>query len=412
MQKNQEIYQNPLATVRKIQELEEALEDSQRQRKQMERLLKFLRERAEGSKLESQHLQKDLKIAQDTIASLTQQYKTAKDKLGKQPPGLSQNSIQSPVQNPQDVQDSQEELLALRLQFKALKDQIQVGKKQILLLQEQIDNQKGQNSDTFQASEELKSAKRQIHELQSQIELLNRINQSSDNTKEQRVQLQAELAAVQQSKHLLETALQNDRSELQHARIELQNAKNALEEREQNFKFAQQHLAKKMKDASYFSDKVEEQKIQISELQKSLVESQAKAAILQQGVDNQIQHEKHIQDQLKETMKTSENQAKKWEEKYFQLHDKWQEAESQLKNLKSLESRHNQMQALLGNLGSLMTTATHPQMPPQAIHELNVSLPSLPMQQNHSAGAQLSEKQNSLFQAPEPAIRFKQTLFD
>lgn len=412
MQKNQEIYQNPLATVRKIQELEEALEDSQRQRKQMERLLKFLRERAEGSKLESQHLQKDLKIAQDTIASLTQQYKTAKDKLGKQPPGLSQNSIQSPVQNPQDLQESQEELLALRLQFKALKDQIQVGKKQILLLQEQIDNQKGQNSDTFQASEELKSAKRQIHELQSQIELLNRINQSSDNTKEQRVQLQAELAAVQQSKHLLETALQNDRSELQHARIELQNAKNALEEREQNFKFAQQHLAKKMKDASYFSDKVEEQKIQISELQKSLVESQAKAAILQQGVDNQIQHEKHIQDQLKETMKTSENQAKKWEEKYFQLHDKWQEAESQLKNLKSLESRHNQMQALLGNLGSLMTTATHPQMPPQAIHELNVSLPSLPMQQNHSAGAQLSEKQNSLFQAPEPAIRFKQTLFD
>ena len=53
-------------------------------------------------------------------------------------------------------------------------------------------------------------------------------------------------------------------------------------------------------------------------------------------------------------MKSFESQLGKWEDKYFRLHDKWQDAETRIQELKKYEEKHNQLQAILGNFGAVL----------------------------------------------------------
>lgn len=288
--KEKEITQNLMSAIKKVQELEIALEDSQRQRKQLERVLKFLRERADGAKLESLQLKKELQTLQDKAALLTAV--SAK-------PSFSPNKV-----------EDKHELEALQLQLKQLKEQIfttrqQNDKSQLDLKKEQLESEK-----------------------------LRELLQDS----------QCKNSAQNHTQDHLESALKN--------------IKNESEAKDQELKLAQQHLAKKMKEASYFSEKCEEQKLELGNLQKLLVEAQAKASAAQQTLETFATQEKQKQDLIKESYVNAEALAKRWEEKYFLLHDKWLRAEEQIKGLKALEERHNQMQNILSSLGVIMSTPT------------------------------------------------------
>ena len=56
-----------------------------------------------------------------------------------------------------------------------------------------------------------------------------------------------------------------------------------------------------------------------------------------------------MQDQLHESLKGNESQIIKWEEKYFQMYDKWQESENRIRELNKFEEKHLQMQNLFAN---------------------------------------------------------------
>jgi hypothetical protein len=103
-------------------------------------------------------------------------------------------------------------------------------------------------------------------------------------------------------------------------------------------------------------------------------------------------------------LKISEAQVAKWENKYFQMYDRWQEAESHNKSLQALEEKHKQMLVLLTNLGALLGTPTL------------TPAPALPSEKTLDLKADLShppEIKHDLFEMPSTTtIRYKQTLFD
>lgn len=269
-----------------IDALKKTIEENQRHRQQLERVIQFLRERAEGSKLEALTLQKDFHEAHEILVTSTKQLEEEK----------------------QARQEFHEETLALQSQFEQLKSQILSGKQQ----QENFD------------------------------QTIATLSQSQQDLLYQSEHLKSELAACQQDRDQFET--------------DLLRYKTAFEEKEQNLKLAQQHLAKKIKEASYFSEKYEEARQQITDLQHNLLESQVKVSSLQQGTDLQLDHERRIQEQLKENLHNAEALAKKWEDKYFQLHDKFQEIDSQNRTLKSLEERHMQLMMLFNNMSTFIGT--------------------------------------------------------
>ncbi len=219
-------------------------------------------------------------------------------------------------------------------------------------------------------------------------------------------QLNAELTSIRQKMHQIEETL---------------NAvKSSYDEREQSFKTAQQHLAKKLKEASILSEKNEEQRNQITELQTALAESQVKIIAAQNTMELMQQHEKRHQEQIQDSLKAAEAQVSKWEGKYFQLQDKFQELEKQNRDLKILEEKQNQVQALLSSLGKVMgvsnTSTASPLAAPYSASSKQEHIDNkkplglaLDIQEDLTEGA---KDKHTLFEIPEPFVRYKQTLFD
>lgn len=360
-----------LAAMKKIQDLEASLQDSQRQRKQTECIIKFLRERSEGAKLESMQLQKELKVTQSFIENLAAQYKQAKDEATSAKAHLEQMA--------KEREEALEEVHALQQQFKQLKDQIGSDGKLIEELQQQL---------SFAIKDQ------------------HQFRQKTDYSH----QLESDLNRAKEEIRILETSLKNARA--------------LIDEKEYEIKCAQQHLGKKMKEASQYSDRVEEQKTMITDLHKSLKEAQGQYLSLQQMHETKLYQEKTIQEKLKGDCQKFELQAKLWEEKYSDMHARCQDLELQLQYLKSIEEKHSQMQSLLASFGSLMnhkpmeTPVSHALMhPPQ---ELTTKLsypknrPSFmqPAIASEPTPSSPVEQPSSLFGYSEPPIRLKQTLFD
>jgi hypothetical protein len=221
--------------------------------------------------------------------------------------------------------------------------------------------------------------------------------------------------AISQQKHviaLLNAELATLRQEKRQMEESLVSTKTTHDEKDLNLKIAQQHLAKKMKELTLLSEKVEEQKIQILELQQCQLEAQSQLASMQKATETQIQREKQAQEQLKESITAGEEHIKKWETKYFQIYEKWQQVEGENKALRLLEDKQHQMQTLLGNLNHLIGSS--PLNPPKTqIAEQNQLFPSdskyTPTKQPEQV---LQRNYNDLFDSPEPSPQYKQSLFD
>ena len=157
--------------------------------------------------------------------------------------------------------------------------------------------------------------------------------------------------------HEKETEIEENNSQIlllsqEKIRLEdtLSNLTRYQDEQDARIKVAQQHLGKKVKEATLMNEKMEEQKVQISELQASLNQMKTKMMEMQNSFDLQIQQEKKHQEQLHETVRFSEGQIVKWEEKYLKTYDK----------LKVLEEKQHQMQALLSSLGNVISSHSVP----------------------------------------------------
>lgn len=182
-----------------------------------------------------------------------------------------------------------------------------------------------------------------------------------ETTSAEKQQLELELQRLSDYSREAEKEYHQTRDRLNHLSQEkvslekaLQQTKADLEEKDSHIKTAQQHIAKKVKEGALLSDELEKCQRRIHELQQGDIQHQIRIAELQASLDIHAGQEKRLQEQLSEVIKTYDSQIKKWEQKYFEIHDKWQATEIRKKELEKLEERHLQMQALLANIGSVL----------------------------------------------------------
>lgn len=180
----------------------------------------------------------------------------------------------------------------------------------------------------------------EVKSLHSQFESLKKMLSESKQKAE----------TIQAERYEAEAALEKLKQE------EINKAFASQTETEAHLKIAQQHLAKKVKETSDLHDKVHSQDLLIQELQNQLGEAQRQLLELQHSYEAQIQQEKRLQEQLCDSVKTAESIANKWEQKYFNIFEKWQENEMHLKEMKKIEAKHAQLQVLLANIGGFFET--------------------------------------------------------
>lgn len=187
----------------------------------------------------------------------------------------------------------------------------------------------------------------QVSETRNQLELaqqnLDLLQQQVTHT----AQTEQELAAWRSKFDLLALEKQNLSKEL----LDLQSEK---DENDARIKIAQQHLAKKVKETALLTEKLEEQKIQLNQLHNQYESAKNKISEMQLNLEMQTQQEKRIEENLLDSLKSSEIQTRRWEEKYFQMCDKWQECEAQNKELKQLEEKFHQMQTLIMSFNNIL----------------------------------------------------------
>jgi hypothetical protein len=210
--------------------------------------------------------------------------------------------------------------------------------------------------------EELVREKELMHDKYEQLkEEWEQISAHLDETLDLRLRAEKQLTHLENVVKEQEQNLQNcyqQIDQLSHSKQELEvqteQLRTLLEESEARLKMAQQHLAKKVKESALLNEKLEEQQTYLFDLNQTVDVQRNQLSQFQASADLYQKQENQLREQLREALKNSEVQIEKWEQKYFQMADKWQESESRSRELKKFEEKHHQLQSLLSNLGSFM----------------------------------------------------------
>lgn len=377
----------------------------------------FLRNRNKEIYLETKHLREELDQAQKKAKALEQELVESRQKAQQDLSQLQQLASSSSSSESTDIHTAQllqEELatikqtlaqgtqetkalearyvevlnekIDLESQLKQLHIQFEHQTSNVAALQtklHQIEQQKKKlENQVYTKESELNEKNKLLQDLQQQAQQLKEWKQEKEFIQDKYEQLKDEWIQVterleealtirSQAEHQLiqlESLAQEQRMHLQeHTHqilsldqdkqmllLECQQLKNLLEDSEARLKVAQQHLAKKVKEAALLNEKLEEHHNHLIDLEQITEEQKSQLAQLQSHVDLYQKQEKRLQEQLHEALKGTESQVAKWEEKYFRMYDKWQESENRIRDLKKFEEKHQQMQSLLANLGTFM----------------------------------------------------------
>lgn len=240
---------------------------------------------------------------------------------------------------------------SLELSLKAKENEWVECCQQIQSLQKQIQDmdERVREKDYIQDKyEQMKDEWKQLNEhLEDAVERRAQAEQHFAQLETDRANQEKQLHDISQQLELIQQekqALENERDQL----------KILVEEGETRLKVAQQHLAKKVKEAALLTEKVEEQQADLSDYLQNCEHQKMQLAQMQASVELYQRQEKRLQEQLHDALKGTEGQIAKWEEKYFRMYDKWQESENKIRELKKFEEKHHQMQNLIANLGNFM----------------------------------------------------------
>ncbi|MDP1880775.1 MAG: hypothetical protein Q8K60_07535, partial [Parachlamydiaceae bacterium] len=227
---------------------------------------------------------------------------------------------------------SKEEIKTHGFRVESLQIQIETNEREKQQLEYSLNNKHN----------EIEYALKQIEELHREVE-----HQSTLNSlvKEQDALIQEQGQQLQ--------SLEKD---YQHVLSERDQLRHTLEDSESRLKVSQQHLAKKVKEATLLAERIEEQEVNLNDLMQTISQQKTQLVQLQGSVDFFQKEEKRLQDQLHETLKVTEAQVAKWEEKYFQMYEKWQSNEEIIRKLKKIEEKYEQMKGMLANLGAFVGT--------------------------------------------------------
>lgn len=221
------------------------------------------------------------------------------------------------------------------------------------LLQKQCDELQASIKQLKHALEQEKTEKEQLvlelKEAKNQLETFKQDHDLLQQKANHLTQTEQELATWRSKFDILVLEKQNLAKEL----LDLQSEK---DENDARVKLAQQHLAKKVKETALLSEKLEEQKIQLNQLSNQYESAKNRISEMQLTLEMQTQQEKRIEENLLDSLKSAEMQTRRWEEKYFQMCDKWQESEAQNKELKQLEEKVHQMQTLIASFNNILSS--------------------------------------------------------
>jgi chromosome segregation ATPase len=175
---------------------------------------------------------------------------------------------------------------------------------------------------------------------------------------------------------------------------------------------AQQQFAKKVKEAAVLEEQNEEYEESIQNLQQIITQNKVKIAELQTGLDLQTQQQRKIQEQLQEALKAAENAHLKWEEKYFTIYQKLQEAELKIKELEKIEEKQKHLQGILSNLGTFFNApvtseSVLKEKEPEPVKAVELPKPPAP-EKIRESGKSLT----NLFNMPKPPGRPRQSFLE
>lgn len=131
---------------------------------------------------------------------------------------------------------------------------------------------------------------------------------------------------------------------------EKQKIQSFFEESENSLRTAQQHLAKKVKENTLQNEHIEELQNQIVEFIQTLESQKVQISQLQASVELYQKQEARLHEQLHEALRGTDSKIVKWEDKYFQLQEKWQQCESMITQLKRTEEKYHQLRRFLNTL--------------------------------------------------------------
>lgn len=414
------------------------LKEAKEKEQQLERVIQFLRKRTEESHLGINDLDAQYQKTQTALKSLTDELEKSRKELQDLNQALDEvrhekdlventnHSLQGEIERlktltqtdqqinfDNELKERDANIETLRSDLDRLRHQ---ALKEIQIAQEELRSKENILKDTYESkSQEIerkeKDYQQQILTLQDEKSLLNR-------------QLEETNQAILEKRHL-EDAYAKLQLEYQHTTHRLHevtnNSKTHSEDLEARLRMAQQHLAKRVREAALLNEKSEEQRSKILDMQGQLTESKLKVTELQNTLEVETQHYKRSHDKMSESLHHLESQLEKWEKKYFQLHEKWQEGEEHNQKLRRTEEKFYEMQSLLGQLGNLignphfLNTASvvreHPKMihnEPEPIKTIHTPFESSP--------EQLSKKKQQdpdpLFETHPAPTKYKDSLFD
>lgn len=334
---------------------------------QLERVIQFLRKRSEEAHLETNQLASELATHQELIQNLndelTRSHNSARDlkeqlHQEKEEHKTSKEEVQALAQQLKELHTRYTELNEETDRLKSTKEALQTLQKehafvkQVMMksvdeAKEALQKLEKKNEENQTEFEEKLKAKDLYY--QSEMDVLKEEIRSYETKALEVAKLYESKAEVETEKARLQLELAEAHKRLQESFVEKQDLDSRL-------KTAQQHLAKKVRDSSVITERMEEQKAKINEQQNQLYLLQVKIGELKNSLDMEAEHQKRQTLKEAEVLKSKELQIHRLEEKYFQLHEKWSQTEAELRELKKVEERFREMQALFSNLGSFLNT--------------------------------------------------------
>lgn len=236
------------------------------------------------------------------------------------------------------VQRDEEEQTALRQQLMILKE---LHKKNQEECKEKL---KESETELAKAQKELEEKSTLLFEKQTEWQY------EKQQYEEQILSLKQNLEALQS----ISAPTQVSSESLETVKEEMQRLQQVVEDYEFQLRTAQQHLAKKVKEATWLNEKVEQQQQRIQELEKSNEALLREITQLQNALDISTKQERKAQEQLHIAILSIENQVSKWEEKYFYMYDKWQDSEKRMSELRKIEEKFHQIQLLVSHLDAIV----------------------------------------------------------
>jgi chromosome segregation ATPase len=315
----------------RTEQLASALQERDKQLSDMQQFeYRFKRSKENAKELET-NIEKD----QLLIASLQDEKKQFESALSEQQQRIKQLE--------HVIQFLRSKAETAHLEAKQLQDDLQKNHLEIVALTQEGHN-KEQSIDSLKQQLEQGKADRQV---------------ASDELQTIQQQWKHLQNAVQTAQNQTDKVRDEEKAIQKELERELHQLKYSAEEKDNEVKLAQQHLAKKLKELAILSDKHEEQQKLVIEQQKALNEAKFKMSDYQTNLDAHTVQEQRLKDQIVEITKAGEVQARKWEEKYVQMHNRLQEVEARNTELRNLEEKFIQMQQLLTNLRAIATPLVH-----------------------------------------------------